>query len=389
MATLAPSTHPAHAAPLQAYKQSSPATSGQQGPLLDRLVGYDHYPQQIEGQTVWTKEALDADEWRYYFSDEEVDELERAVQAFRLSGTPLEAISPRNFPLVLLADALSEIRRQVLFGRGFILFKGLPVDRWDKATVATVYLGLGSYFGHVVSQNSRGHLLGHVQDLGEDSAQTDKVRIYRTNARQFFHTDDSDVVGLLCLHRAAKGGESDIVSSHHIYNVLRRERPDVLKTLIDVDWYVDRKGEISPGQEEYIKARVMHWQGNDPSRIYTKWDPYYVRSLERLSMAGIILALSADQLEAIQVLEATCLREALHMVLEAGDIQILANTHVLHARTAYIDPIKGPRRHLMRLWLATPDQEGGWEIPFADSGWVKRGGIVVEGVPERAILQAE
>ena len=37
--------------------------------------------------------------------------------------------------------------------------------------------------GYFVSQNGRGHVLGHVKDLGEDPTKIDKVRIYRTNAR--------------------------------------------------------------------------------------------------------------------------------------------------------------------------------------------------------------
>jgi hypothetical protein len=74
-------------------------------------------------------------------------------------------------------------------------------------------MGLGTYLGYFVSQNSRGHVLGHVKDLGEDSTQIDKVRIYRTNARQFFHADDSDLVGLLCVAKALEGGESDLVST--------------------------------------------------------------------------------------------------------------------------------------------------------------------------------
>lgn len=44
-------------------------------------------------------------------------------------------------------------------------------------------MGLGSHFGYFVSQNSRGHVLGHVKDLGEDATAKDRVRIYRTNAK--------------------------------------------------------------------------------------------------------------------------------------------------------------------------------------------------------------
>ena len=91
-------------------------------------------------------------------------------------------------------------------------------------------------------KNRHGHVLGHVKDLGDDPTQIDKIRIYRTNARQFFHADDSDIVGLLCIARALEGGESDLCSAHAVYNTLQKERPDVLKTLIEPIWYFDRKG---------------------------------------------------------------------------------------------------------------------------------------------------
>lgn len=132
-------------------------------------------------------------------------------------------------------------------------------------------MGLGTYLGYFVSQNSRGHVLGHVKDLGEDATQIDKVRIYRTNARQYFHADDSDIVGLLCIAKALEGGESDIVSSHLVYNVLAKERPDVLKTLTEPIWYFDRKGETSKGQEEYIRTSVIYLERGENARVYTKY----------------------------------------------------------------------------------------------------------------------
>lgn len=132
-------------------------------------------------------------------------------------------------------------------------------------------MGLGTYLGYFVSQNSRGHVLGHVKDLGEDSSQIDKVRIYRTNARQYFHADDSDIVGLLCIAKALEGGESDIASSHQVYNALAKERPDVLRTLTAPIWYFDRKGETSQGQEEYIRTSVIYLERGENARVYTKY----------------------------------------------------------------------------------------------------------------------
>ncbi|WEW58003.1 hypothetical protein PRK78_003470 [Emydomyces testavorans] len=349
-------------------------TTGQHPPLYDQLKPFSEFPKEITGPTVWKAEDYQdcPDKWTHWFTDEELTELSDAADAFIASAF------------------LADLRDDILDGKGFILFKGLPVQQWGNHKSAVVYMGIGTYLGYFVSQNGKGHVLGHVKDLGEDSGKIDKVRIYRTNARQFFHTDDGDIVGLLCIAKALEGGESDLISSHHVYNVLAKERPDVLETLTQPIWYVDRKGETSVGQEEYIRASVMYLENGGKGRVYTKWDPYYVRSLTRFSDAGIIPPLSPAQIEAMTVLEETCLRLSLHMILDVGDIQFLANAHVLHARTAYKDyPPPAPRRHLMRLWLATPESEGGWKIPFWDSDEKKRGGIQVNDQAPVAPLDAE
>jgi hypothetical protein len=282
------------------------------------------------------------------------------------------------------------LREDLLDGKGFILFKGFPAGQWDQQKTATAYMGLGTYLGYFVSQNGRGHVLGHVKDVGDDASQIHKVRIYRTTARQFFHTDDSDIVGLLCVHRAAEGGESDVVSTHHVWNTLQREHPDVAELLTQPIWYFDRKGETSHGQEEWTRQPVFYLENGGKRRVYCKWDPYYVRSLTRFSDAGLIPALSEKQVHALTVLEQTCQRLSLHMILEVGDIQFLSNAHLLHARTAYKDyPAPAPRRHLYRLWLATPEGEGGWALPMPDSAEKKRGGIQVNNTSPRAPLDAE
>lgn len=92
-----------------------------------------------------------------------------------------------------------------------------------------------------------------------------------SQSRQFFHADDSDIVGLLCVARALEGGESDIVSAHHVYNVLRRERPDVLETLTKPNWYFDRKGEVSEGEEPYVRSAVFYLESGADGRVYSKY----------------------------------------------------------------------------------------------------------------------
>ncbi|KAL6249719.1 hypothetical protein RBB50_003574 [Rhinocladiella similis] len=375
-------------------------TSGQHPPLYDKLYPYSSFPKQISGPTVWSAEeyASHPEQWTHIFSPAEIAELSSAADAFLAQKLPLTGINPSNFQLPNMAPSLSAMRNEILNGKGFILYKGFPVHEWGNHKSAIAYFGLGTYIGYPVSQNGRGHILGHVKDLGEDSTQIDKVRIYRTNARQFFHADDSDVVGLLCIARAQYGGESDVACVHRVWNILQSEYPDVAELLTKPVWYFDRKGEVSQGEEPYIRTSVIYLETPDeadPSaeqRVYCKWDPYYVRSLTRFSDKGVIPPLSAEQVHALETLEAVCNRVKLHMVLEVGDIQFVTNTHVLHARTEYRDypPESGmPRRHLMRLWLSTPASEGGWRLPFHDSNERKRGGIQVDDTPPVARLDAD
>lgn len=367
-------------------------TSGQHPPLYHRLSPYQDFPHDISGPTVWNADDYkhNPERWTHCFTDDELAEMSEAADKFVDSGLPLTGISKDNFQLPRLSIFLGSIRNELLNGKGFILFKGFPVQKWGNHKSAIAYMGLGTYLGYFVSQNGKGHVLGHVKDLGDDAKQIDKVRIYRTNARQHFHTDLSDLVGLLCIARALEGGESDFTSLHHVYNTLRRERPDVLQTLTEPTWYFDRKGEVSDGEDPYIRTSVFYLEPGGQRRVYCKYDPYFIRSLSRFSSTGIIPPLSPAQLSAAEVLEATCKRLALHMVLEVGDIQFLSNEHVLHARTEYKDHAPpAPRRHLMRLWLATPEDEGGWTLPFHDSEEKKRGGVQVNNVPPVAHLDAE
>jgi hypothetical protein len=67
-------------------------------------------------------------------------------------------------------------------------------------------------------------------DMGLN-ANDPKVRIYQTHERQTFHTDSCDIVGLVCLQQAKLGGDSALVSSNTIYNVMRRDFPALAAAL--------------------------------------------------------------------------------------------------------------------------------------------------------------
>jgi hypothetical protein len=180
----APHTFKNHLAPKNAFPDGI-RTSGQHEPLWDQLRPYEEFPKEITGRTLWKADDFrnDPDRWVHRFSPAEVEEISKASDDFMKSGIPLTGITSSNYSLPNLGSFFRTLREELLNGKGFILFKGLPVEQWGLEKSATAYMGLGTYLGYFLSQNSRGHVLGHVKDLGEDSTQIDKVRIYRTNAR--------------------------------------------------------------------------------------------------------------------------------------------------------------------------------------------------------------
>lgn len=184
--------------------------------------------------------------------------------------------------------------------------------------------------------------------------------------------------------------------------MLQERHPDVVETLVTPNWYFDRKGEVSEGQEQWYRGAIMYMENDRTSnpRVYARFDPNNVTSLSRYNTGpnALIPPLSDRQKYAMEIFEKTCAELALHMILAPGDIQFVANSHVFHARTAYQDHPPGAvdqngrparRRHLMRLWLSAPESEGGWKTPYADALEQKRGGIQVNDQAPHCPLDAE
>jgi hypothetical protein len=318
------------------------------------------------------------DEWIVRLSGSDLHEIEAAMRAWhaqpRSDPAPMAAA---DFPLPNLGPRLAAIRDELLNGRGFSLLKGLPVRRWGIRESATAFMGLGAHVGRPRSQNAAGHLLGHVRDLGLSSTDP-AVRIYQTHERQTFHTDSCDVVALLCLAEARRGGDSLLVSSTTIFNEMRRRRPDLLSCLFE-PLATDRRGEVPRGMKPYFEIPVFTWHEGFLTAIYQR---QYIDSAQRFADAP---RLSPRHVEALDLFDALAEDPALNlsMRLEPGDVQFVHNHTLLHDRTAFEDwPEPARRRHLLRLWLAAP---GARPLPevfaqrYGSTTVGERGGIVVPG----------
>ncbi len=326
-------------------------------------------------------------DWLMPLSAAEIAEVEGATKALAAREADIADIKAREFPLPTLGARLrARVENEVLNGRGFLLLRGLPVERWTMREAATAFFGIGSHLGSARSQNGKGHVLGHVQDLGLD-VKDPNVRIYQTHERQTYHTDSCDIVSLLCLKTAKSGGLSALVSSTTIFNEMRRTRPDLLELLFQ-PLATDRRGEVPEGQKPFFEIPVFSWHKGYLTAIYQR---QYIDSAQRFADAP---RLSPRQVEALDMFDALTNDPRLHMFMEfkPGDIQLVHNHTMLHDRTSFVDwPEPERRRHLLRLWLAADKARPLPEVFAQRYGSVtvgNRGGIIVRGTKLNAPLEA-
>jgi Taurine catabolism dioxygenase TauD, TfdA family len=346
-------------------------------------------PPAIDGPSAWYgPEFAGRSGWIEPLSRAELAEIELASRQLAQSDPDWQTLNAADFPLPMLSGRLARILyHEVLEGRGFVLLRGLPVERWGRRLSALAFLGLGLHWGNFRSQNRSGHLLGHVKDLGLTSRDPN-VRIYQTRERQYYHTDSCDVVGLLCLHPAKSGGLSSLVSSVTLFNEMRLRRPDLARVLFE-RIETDRRGEVPAGQLPYYCIPVFNWYAGLLSAFYQR---SYIESARRFPD---VRPLTQEQIEALDLFDALSNDPAIHleMELETGDIQLVHNHALLHDRTAFEDwPEPERKRHLLRLWLA-PAKARPLPAVFAERyGSVvpgKRGGVEVPGMRYRVCWEAE
>lgn len=303
----------------------------------------------IADATAWrAADFADDQSWIVRWPATALAELDSAVETARRAGRTAATITREAFPLPTLASFLAAIRHDVEFGRGFVLLRGIPVQQYSDEDAGLLFRGIGCHIGDVVTQNAKGDLLGHVRDQGyADYRGRADIRGYQTRARLEFHTDVVDIVGLMCLRAAREGGHSLIVSSTTIHNEMLRDSP-LLLGLLYGNFLFDRRGEETPGQPPYFVSPVYSLYQSVLSCRPAVIE--YIYSAE--PKTGI--RLSPAQRAALETFIGHALREDLQlgMDLEPGDIQLLNNSVILHARTNFIDHDEPERRrHLLRLWL--------------------------------------
>ncbi|MGW4386067.1 TauD/TfdA family dioxygenase [Streptomyces sp. NPDC004685] len=292
------------------------------------------------GPAVWRGRDLSASRaWALHLSPARLDELDAAVRTVRARGTPLLKVAVGHFPLPTLARELRAAADELESGRGFVLVRGIPVERYSEEEAAVLLWGVGQHLGIPVSQDATGHMLGHLRD-GPDARAALSPR-----------TEAADALALLCLEATGSRGRTALASSAAVHNAVLARRPELLDGLSRTH-FLDHRGEQLPGGLPWQAVPLAH---RDRDRLSLRYDRGRLESAQRYPE---VPRLSSAERELFDLMDEAASSPELRLDVDlvAGDLLLLNNHAVLHARAPHEDdPNPEHPCHLLQLWL-TPHQ---------------------------------
>lgn len=292
-------------------------------------------------------------EYSLKLSDQDRAELVAAVRALPDPRQP-EAANAKHFEMPTLSGRLRAAYEEVRSGRGFVVLRGLPVDEVSVDEFVAAVWGIGTHFGDGLSQNTQGDRIGHVVDA---TAEDTTPRMYRSNLELRPHSDITAMISLACWHKSQTGGASVIVSAVTVHDELCRKHPQVLPALYR-GFHYHQVGEEAPGAPPVTRERVPLFAVRD-GQLSSR----YLRSNLVAGHRALELPLTEEEIRALNTFDAvaTAPENRLAFFLERGDMIVINNYTVMHARTSFTNfPEPQRKRHLVRLWL---DRPGFREVP--------------------------
>lgn len=290
-------------------------------------------------------------EWVIHLSEVQIADLDNALRTAQAGNVAIDKLTKERFPLEVVDKLVPEIQERLENGRGLVVLRGLPAEKYSRDELRLMYWGLGLYLGAAVSQSSKGDLLGDVRNFGQD-VNSATGRGYMSRQGLGFHADTADVVALIVMRVAKSGGKSMICSSVAIRNEIAATRLDLLEVLYQ-PFYWSWKGQEAPGESPYYQQPIYsEHEGKFSSRSIAT---HVFAAHENFPELG---PLPEKQREAMMLINQLANNERFHfgMMFEPGDIQLLNNHVTYHARTEFEDyPEEDRKRHLLRMWLSMPN----------------------------------
>ena len=237
-----------------------------------------HRARVLEPHAEWTAaDVTDPAAWTLELTGVDRAELDAALAHARSITDDVLDVTAADFPLPGLAPRLAQFADELVNGRGFGRIARLDVDRLGPEDASWMFWGVGMHLGEPWPQNAKGHLLGDVRDQGkavnDPTARGNEIG----GAPLTFHSDGSDLVGLLCLDAGVSGGESLVSNAVRAHNELVRADPDLAAALYEPLPY-DFRGEQRQGSQPFYFVPAFTEHGG---RIFIRYIRPFIESSQR------------------------------------------------------------------------------------------------------------
>ena len=80
--------------------------------------------------------------WILHLTKAHIAEIDQALSLAMSSGIEVTQMTREHFPLPGLAQSVALWVEEIQKGRGFVLVRGLPVERYDNMQVRVIFWGL-------------------------------------------------------------------------------------------------------------------------------------------------------------------------------------------------------------------------------------------------------
>jgi methylphosphonate synthase len=250
-----------------------------------------------------------------------------------------------------LKNEINELKtKKILQGVGLLIIDGKSFLDFSKDEITKIYEMVCNILGTLYIQNINSEKIVEIKDEGKSMASGG--RYHQTKEGGSYHTDSPhwtkvpDLVGLLCINQAKKGGISKFVSAYTIHNQLLKEQNDRLKTLYE-KFHFDKRGEFKINESQTVFEPVFVFKN----------DKLYCRFLNDYIVAGHQIQnypLSKLQETSLQSLEEISKNEnnVLSCNLKPNDMIFFDNHRILHGRTEFEDyEDENRKRRLLRTWI--------------------------------------
>jgi alpha-ketoglutarate-dependent taurine dioxygenase len=314
-----------------------------------------------------SNELLNSQYWNYQLTPKELAEIEAAIHNLKTS-------SNKKINFHQLEKTLLSVSEELENGRGAVILKGIPVNKYSEEKLAEVYLTLCKKMGIPIRQSSsdfdstsreKTQFVTYIR-AEADSSQDGK----QSNDAYKLHTDRYDVLSLLCVRQARVGGENRLASAITIYNEMLQSHPEIAEELFQgMPWLFE-------GEKGWISYPIWYIHNG---KFTTQLSSTYPRLSQLVPGAP---RLTEKHKQGLDLLQAIGSQVGVTLRLDPGDWLMVNNHVVYHARSSWKIESGEYDRLLLRVCFSPLNSRELPETPTFRKMW----GSVEAGKPRGGFL---